>query len=177
MATTYDRIRLILEQAARRSTWQSPSALATELRQRKLSAFRMRGDGSTIDHYMREDSVQGLVRLCIDMGLINQSAQGVLTLSARSTTALNSEDAFARQIRSSVLSLLENHFLPLEAIRAIIAGIELPDVPDANTIYDRAQSRTPKSDLSADLLRRVLFLLYHAEGLNREIKVYYGSES
>lgn len=176
MAATYDRIMAILQQASRRDTWVSVTELASNLRQRRLSAFRIRGDGTSIEHFIQQSSMESLLRLCIDLDLLEQDMEGSIKVPGRSLTAIESEEAFARQIRSSVKSYLQNHSAPLETILSVIAKIKLPDVPDAKTIYESFEKLTPKPNLNEDDLRKVLFLLALADGLARKVRVHYAKE-
>ena len=176
MAATYDRIQAILQQASRRDTWISIGDLASNIRQRRLKAFRIRGDGTSIDHFIQQTSIESLLRLCVDLDLIEQNKDNSIKIPEKSLSAIETEEAFSMQIRSSVKSYLQNHLAPLENILSVIAKIKLPDVPDAKTIYESLEKQNPKPNLNEDDLRKVLFLLAQADGLERKVKVHYAKE-
>lgn len=175
MATTYVRLKAALQQTRKKDTWPNVHDLASEIRRRRLAPYRMRGDGSSQDHFMHDDAIESLLDLARNLQLIDERPDGTVAITSRATSALTSEDAFARQIRSSVKSYLNQCALPLEQLLDLIANIRLPDVPDAATIFERSQELTPKPNLDVGTLRMLLFLFALAGGMKRLLRVHYTS--
>ncbi len=171
MATTFIRIRTLLSQARRQPSWESINELATDVRRRRLVAFRLRGDGSSIDHYMSIRSISRMINLMRDLELIRSLPGGLIQVTPKGANSLSSEDAFARQIRSSVKSLLQKKQLPLSTITQTILGITLPDVPNPETIYEALPVANPPID--RETFRKLLYLLACSDGIERSIKVLY----
>lgn len=175
MANTYDRLKVVLRHSNRSSSWPSAQDLATDIRRRRLAPFRIRGDGSATEDYMQEPSIRKLVRLAIDLGLIEEDGDSSLVITQRGKTALENDDTFARQIRSSAKTYLDHCSLPFEQILDVINKVRLPDVPDAKTIYDHVARLSPRPEIDEASLTTLLYLLYCANGLARKVRAHYTS--
>jgi hypothetical protein len=173
MATTYTRLKTVLQQARRRDSWTTSRELAADLAGRRLVTFRLRGDGSSRDDYMKQPGIQSLVDLVVDLGALKEAEDGKVTVTERGLLALESDEAFARQIRSSIKTYLEQRSLSLERLSRIMEEIQLPDVPDAETIFKRAKELDPRPQITEEELTRILYLLYFAQGIKREVRVHY----
>lgn len=171
MATTHQRLRKILDVAIQEDSWESRLGLASEVRQRRLRAFRMRGDGTTIDHYMRAATIGQLVDLLVSFGILDEQTDGALSVSSKGATASRDDGSFDRRIKTDVKAYLARNNCPLTEVAAAVGKIRLPDVPDIGTIYDNL----PESgrSLSEAQLRRLLFLHACAGGINRKTRVHY----
>jgi len=177
MPTTYDRLRAGLQHAKRRKRWASLTDLTADILDRKPSAFRRRS-GAAADpaNYLQDPAIRTILKWAGTFGLLEENDEGAVRLTETGLAALASDDAFARQIRAAVKSYLESRGLPMEVILELINGIALPDVPDAETIADAAAKRQPPTDLLNSELRTLLFMLSCAAGLDRKVKVFYGSK-
>ena len=171
MATTYERIRSALRTAGREDSWASLQTLSSDIRKRKLVAFRLRGDGSSIEDYMSEPSTRRLLVLMRDFELLKEHADGRVSITVKGRKALGSDDSYALQIKSSVKTYLFKKGLPFADIVALIKKIKLPAVPNAETIYENIPN--PKPAIDSDSLRKLLFLLSSAGGLSRSVRVHY----
>lgn len=174
MATTYERIRSALRTAGREESWASMRALSSDIRKRKLVAFRLRGDGSSIEDYMSEPSTRRMLILMRDFGLLQEHPDGDVSITGKGRKALESNESYALQIKSSVKTYLYKNGLPFADIVAMIKKIKLPAVPNASTIYENIPD--PKPGISSSSLRKLLFLLSLAGGLNRSVRVHYSDK-
>jgi len=174
MPTTFDRVRAGLQHAKRRKSWGSLTELASDILERKVMAFRRSGDGSAKDDFLKISSIRSTLAWGRAFGLLAENDEGNVWLTDKGQSALESDDSFARQIRASIKSYLENHGLPLDAILKIIEGIALPEVPDGKTIGVKSEALQPAPDVGEDELRTLLFMLSCSGGLEREIRVFYG---
>ena len=173
MATTYARIKVALRQAERQA-WSDLDVLSHEIRSRKLRAFRMRGDGSSIDNHMSEASITNILRLMIDLELLETRADSTISISLRGKRCLSSDDTFDQLIVSSINSLLDSKRLPMSTVMDVIEAIKLPNVPDAATIYsDLPKSEREASGITEMEFRRLLFLYANAKGIDRKQRVHY----
>lgn len=173
MGTTYARIWSAMREATNKTEWDSYAELAHDIREKKLSDFRVRGEGDNIEDYMRESSIRRLLRFMEELGLILQT-DGSVTLTENAKRSLATEDAYKRQIRSSVKNYLEEHALPLDDILAVIREVQLPEVPDAQTIYTKLVDRDHR--VTDDRLRTLLYLYSLADGIERITRVHYSGE-
>lgn len=174
MATTFKRIHIALQQASKRSKWNDEGALAKHIRNQRLRIYKIRGDGSSIDDYMKEDTIAQLILFMKDLELCKKTRDNILLLTSKGKKCLDSEEKFKRQIRSSVKSFLQSESLPMEVILEEMTKIKLPEVPDARTIFERIKDRDHKVD--EKLLRKVLFLYACAEGIERKLRIHYESK-
>ena len=175
MSSTYSRIFSILNYANSQTEWDQ-FTLASSIRQRGLTdlsfkEFKLKLNGANIDAYMQEKSIIGLIDLMIDLDLLRNNAN-IISMTSNGLKCINSEDNFKMQIRSSVMSLLQSKNIPLSLIIESINKILLPNVPNIETIYENLSSQA-KGFINLNLLRRLLFLLACAEGVNRVWTVYY----
>ena len=175
MSTTYERMRAGLQHAKRRRSWASITELITNIQESRSPAFRRSSDGTDRGIPLKPASIRSALKWGITFGLLEEDSEGTVRLTDKGWTAAESDDdGFARQIRAAVKSHFENHGLPLDVVLELIDGITLPDVPDAETIANRAARRQPPPDLSNAELRTLLFMLSRATGLDRRVKVFYG---
>ena len=171
MATTYDRMRIALQKAGEQDSWPNERDLAEAIRTSRPPEFKMRGDGSSEDDFMKAPSITRLIRFAADLGLIQRSGSNEsVSLTASGRRSLQSDGTYRRQIQSSAKSLLEAKGASLDVLETEINGVALPDVPDADTLFERME---PQVDLTEDDLRRLLFLLACAEGIDRVTRVHY----
>ena len=175
MATTFLRINLALIQASRRNEWENKQQLAKKIREAKPREFKVRGDGSSIDHYMKDNSIVQLLDLMIELELLENYAEEKLRLSRKGKNCIKSVEKLKSQVRSSVKSLLQNKRLPLDVIKKEIKKIQLPEVPDAENISERLKK--VNHSVSKELLRRLLFLYACADGIKRKMHVHYEIQS
>ena len=171
MSTTYAKIQTSLRQASRNKEWIDINTLAKEIRKRRLRDFRIRDDGSSIDHYMKEGTICKHLELMVSLELLKKNSDNRITVTSKGRGSIISEDRFNRQIRSSVKSLFESKNLNIQLIKATVEKIKLPDVPDAGTLFDRLNKHDHGFD--ENLLRKLLFLYACAKGVGRRVRVHY----
>jgi hypothetical protein len=171
MSTTYDRVRAGIHHAKRRREWESLNQLAADILERKVPAFR-RASALT-DEYFKLPSIRSTLVWGRAFGLLEEDEDGKVRVTEKGLTSIESDDAFARQLRASIKSHLEENGLPFESVLKIIDEIELPDVPDGATISDESERLEPVPNLKEGELRTLLFMLSCAGGLGREVKVIY----
>lgn len=172
MATTYQRLRKILDVATQETTWESEQTLAKEVRRRRFRAFRLRGDGKKVEDHMQVASIQRLVRLLNDFGLLRESSDGGVSVSSKGNAASRDDKSFKKRICPDVVSYLKRHGCSLKMLAGVVADIKLPDVPDIETIYERLPTEAT-GNLSESELRRLLFLYACADGVARKTRVHY----
>jgi hypothetical protein len=172
MATTYDRIRLVLVRLRRRSSWDIAD-LAEQIRNGKQPEFKVRGDGTSPEDYMSAASIRRLVRLMIDLDLIElvAGANNNIRISEAGDTAI-AQDNFDLQIRSSVRSYLYKNDVGMDKVKAAASALVWPDLPSADAIHDRL-SNPNGIKVSAERFRTLMYLYAKAGGAERVVSVYY----
>jgi len=168
-AHTFERIKVAL-QRLRSQKDTTVQGFANEIRKHKISAFKVRGEGRSIDDYMKAQSVVRLLLFMAELQLISIKG-GEVELTDQGRNARSTESRFKNQIQSSVKSYLERKGVSYAEIARIGGEIELPETPNADSIFQRLQR--DEVELSLDELRRALFLLACAEGASRRVKVHY----
>lgn len=181
MATTYDRLRVALRRLKRRATWDL-TELAVSIREAepRPEEFRIRGEGTSLDDYMKVSSIRKLLTLLIELELADGLPESRIRINSVGENCLQSDELFANQIKSSVTSHLHKHGIELDHVRTAIKKIHLPDVADADTIYrmisDGAQKAGKPLTIDADRFRTMMYLLAIAGGINRVVRVYYRAD-
>ncbi len=174
MATTYDRIRALLEQV-RRNEGAGPRArdyydLAEYLASRQIKEFIIDAEEN---RFLSTAAIRKLLRLLSDMKLVEIGEQDkVVRLAAAGRQALQGTN-YDRMVSQAALEFLGEYDITIQTIVDTITSVKLPDVPEAETIYSEL-SGTRKEDLGFDRFRMILYLLYWTKRLNREVKVLYG---
>ncbi len=171
MATTYDRIRVILGRLARRASWDTDS-LVDSIRNDKLPEFQLRGDGTSLDDYMSTTSISAIIRLMRELRLAeNDSDKIKATVLGKSCSA---DDArFARQIQLSVKELLSKDGIDQARLKGAVARIQLPNVPDADTILDELTTDGPVGKMTSARFRKLLYLWSSSGGIERVVRAHY----
>jgi hypothetical protein len=171
MATTFLRIFTAITQASQNNKWEDKEQLANKIREKKLKEFKVRGDGSSIDHYMKENSIAQLLDLMIELELLEKNIDEKLRLTRKGKKCVKSVEKLKPLMRSSVKSLLEHRKLPFDVIKGEINKIKLPEVPDADNIFEHLKK--VNHGVSRELLRKLLFLYACADGIKRKMHVHY----
>ncbi len=120
---------------------------------------------------MRVESIEKLLKFILELKLLSQRNDGTLILAKSGRNCLASDDAFDRQLRSSLKSFLERNNLPLSRIGDTISKIKYPRNADAKTIYEELPEE--KTRIGAGRLRSILFILYKCKGINRKTNIRY----
>ena len=171
MATTYERIRQVLRHLADNPTERQLSAVAQEIRRRKLTEFRLRGTGSTLDDFVSEGAIARLLSLMSDLGLVKLSA-GALGFRVSDFTYIRTDTTYARKIDLATKELMAQKGVSLLAVNAAIKSITPPQVPDAPTIYAALGSKA--DGINQETFSKLLFLLSCAgTSIARSIHVHY----
>ena len=171
MATTYARIYVITNSIVGTGGDLTKQQFISNLRGRRIKELKVRGDGSDINDYMKEETIERLIELTRDLGLTQVSDDDKLQLTEKGITSNKSEEDYKRILKSSIKSLLHKMKCPMEKIIEAIKKIRLPDVPDTDTIFSKLKITDPK--LTRTELRRLLFLYACAEGIKRRMRVHY----
>ncbi|MFN6543392.1 hypothetical protein [Mycolicibacterium nivoides] len=178
MATTYDRINIALRRLKRRVSWDL-TELAESIREGepRPEAFRIRGDGTSLDDYMKVSSIRRLLTLLVSLELAESLPENKIRINNAGSNCLQSDDHFANQVKASVTTLLHKGGIELEDLRNAIKQTRLPDMPDADTIFvkvvDNAQKSGKEVTIDADRFRTMMYLLAIAKGVDRVVRVYY----
>jgi hypothetical protein len=172
MATTYDRIRTLLEEVKRNEGAGSKGRdyfdLADYLAGRQLKEFLIDVEEK---RYLSSSALRKLLRLLKDLDLVEFGE--VVRLTAAGKQALQG-DNYDRMVSTAALEYLgKTHAITLTTIHDAIASVSLPDVPESETIFKKIPTPS-KHDLGFDRFRTILFLLYHTHRLERDVKVLYG---
>jgi hypothetical protein len=171
MATTYERIRQVLVHLAANPTERQVSAVTREIRQRKLSEFRLRGTGSTLDDFVSEDAIARLLNLMSDLGLVHLSG-GTLGFRVTDFTYIRTDTTYARKIDLATKELMAQKGVSLPVVNAAINSIKPPHVPDAPTIYESLGSKA--DGINQETFSKLLYLLSCAgTSIARSIHVHY----
>ena len=173
MGTTYSRIYTILQKSKIEKGWFEIDDFANSLKKRKLKDFKVRGEGNSIDDYMKKESIKKLINLMESLSLVKYNSDKTkMSLSEKGKRCLNSEEQYKLDIRSSIKSLLENkdNLPAFSEISNTIQSIKLPNIPDTDTIYEHLKN---KEQINLEILRRLLFLFACADGIVRKTSCYY----
>jgi hypothetical protein len=173
MATTYDRIRTLLEEVKRNESAGNKARdyfdLAAYLSTRQIKQFLIDVEEK---RFLSASALRKLLRLLKDLGLVEFG--DALGLTAAGKQALQG-DNYDRMVSAAALEFLgkKPYEITLGSIHDAIASVSLPEVPESETIF-RKLSSPAKHDLGFDRFRTILFLLYHTHRLERDVKVLYG---
>ncbi|BCO59624.1 hypothetical protein LTQ56_17690 [Mycobacterium intracellulare subsp. intracellulare] len=171
MASTYDRVRVILGRIARRTSWDIDK-LADSIRDDKLAEFRFRGDGTEPDHYMSSASIRSIIRLMGELRIVDlQSGKAKATVLGERCNG--DDERFARQIQLSVKELLSNDGIDQARLKGAVARIQLPNVPDADTIFDELTADGPVGKMTAPRFRKLMYLWSSSGGIERVVRAHY----
>lgn len=171
MATTFKRIKTLIEFSKNNSVWNSDNILASELIQTKNKDFKTSGNGFKEKDYMKMDTLKKLIGYTIELDLLEKTGQGdELRITDKGKKALLSDDTYKKQITSSVKNYLDTKRVPLTEILDTVDNIKLPELPDITTIYNNLKN---KSQITEKELKKAMFLLSLSEGIDRKIKVVY----
>lgn len=176
MATTYERIKAAVHHADHRAHWASVSALAQDIIDHKVPAFRRSSVNDPKQVYVRLPTVRGVVIWARTFGLIEEDKAEQVSITGKGRRSLDTDKDFALHIRAGVINYLDDVKLSFADLKTIIDAIVLPEVPDAETIAERVARRQPAADISVASLRAVLFMLGKCGALSRKVRVFYGSK-
>ncbi|MEU1273485.1 hypothetical protein [Streptomyces sp. NPDC005799] len=174
MANTHARVRYALRLVARRRMWNSRSEIISAIRRARPDEMKIRGDGSTAEHYMSAQSISNLLSLMDDLDLIAIRNDGAVSLAARAQGAERDSERFDLLIQASVRNVFDDSGTQMADVEEVISTIRLPLVPDAKTIHAKLKAK-PKSSmiLNVDRFSRLLYLYACAGGIQRNVRVLY----
>lgn len=171
MATTFRRINLILEYANKRPSWDSKDELSETIRQKKLLEFKVKGDGTDQEDFMKTKTISRLIDLIVDLEFIeNIDDNPGIRITERGVKSLKSTDDYKLQLKSSLKSHLDRKKISIAEINDTIKKIQLPDVPDIATIYAKLSD---SKRITEKELRTIMFMYSLADGITRNTKVIY----
>ncbi|RSM42656.1 hypothetical protein DMA12_20755 [Amycolatopsis balhimycina DSM 5908] len=173
MANNYTRISYTLRQIVERTRWSSRAEVVEEIRQAKPVEMKIRGDGSSDDHYMSARALDDLLSLMVDLRLVTVDNRGRVSASIEGRRAADDPSIYDLLIKSSIRSLLEQDGCPIGKVLDTVRGIRLPAVPDAKTIHDRLKANNKSMTLNLDRFRRLLYMYACAGGIDRLVRVHY----
>lgn len=133
----------------------------------------VRGDGASLGDYMSAASIRRLVRLIMDLELIELVAgtNNKIKISDAGKTAMT-QDNFDLQLLSAIRSYFYRSGIGMDKIKAAAAALAWPDLPSADAIHDRLS--TPNAiNVPADRFRTLMYLYATAGGAKRIVSVYY----
>ncbi|MCC7540562.1 MAG: hypothetical protein IT379_30375 [Deltaproteobacteria bacterium] len=113
----------------------------------------------------------------VSLEFLAEQDERAIRVTSTGRTALGSEEKFNLKAQSAVRSYLANCGVPIDRILRVISQIQLPDVPDAETIHSALYAgagETPQT-LSKEQLRSLLFFYAMAGGMTRCVRVFYGA--
>lgn len=171
MATTFSRIYTIIQKFPKGNGWMDRHNFLLNFRKRKLKEFKIRGDGSSIDDYMKEESINNLLLLMRSLELIDVTSNGQVKITDKGLKCKNAEDIYMKQLKSSIKSYFEKKDIPMNKILEVGKSIQYPDVPNADTVYNLIA--TPQQGISEDHFRKMLYLYSCAGGIERKMRVHY----
>lgn len=172
MATTYDRIRTLLEEVRRNEGAGNKARdyfeLATYLASREIKEFLIDAEER---RFLSAAALRKLLRLLKDLGLVEFGDATTLTPAGKQALQGNNYD---RMVSTAALEFLSKSYaITLGSIHDAIGLVTLPEVPESEVIFKKL-SNPSKDDLGFDRFRTLLFLLYCTHRLDREVKVLYG---
>jgi hypothetical protein len=172
MATTYDRIRTLLEEVKRNESAGNKARdyfdLSTYLASREIREFLIDAEEK---RFLSAAALRKLLRLLKDLGLVAFGDAAILTAAGKQALQGNNYD---RMVSTAALEFLSKSYdITLASIHDVIASVTLPEVPESEVIFKKL-SNPRKNDLGFDRFRTLLFLLHCTHRLDRELKVLYG---
>jgi hypothetical protein len=172
MATTYDRIRTLLEEVKKNEGAGNSARdyfdLAGHLSTKQIKEFLIDAEEK---RFLSASALRKLLRLLRDMGLVQFGDAVGLTSAGKQALQGNNYD---RTVSTAALEFLSRkpYEITLGSIHDAISSVSLPEVPESEVIFEKLTSPA-KHDLGFDRFRTILFLLYHTHRLDREVKVLY----
>jgi len=171
MATTFKKIKTLIEFSKNNNVWNSDNTLAEKLIETRNRDFKTSGNGFKERDYMKMKTLKKLISFSIELELLEKTGHGdELRITDKGEKALLSEDSYKEQITSSVKNYLDSKRVPLTEIMDTVDKIKLPELPDITTIYNNLKD---KSQITEKELRKAMFLLALSEGVDRKIRVIY----
>ena len=171
MATTYERIRVVVRHLESHPNEKQVDRVAREIRRRRLGEFRLRGPGTALEDFISEASLVRLLRLMSDLGLVKIEG-GNLNFRTTDFAFARSDTTYARKVDLATKNLLADKGVSLESVQGVIKSIRPPQVPDAPTIHEALGSRA--EGIGEEMFARLLFLLACAGvSLTRTIHIHY----
>ncbi len=173
MATTYDRVRTLLEEVKRNEASGDKARdyfdLAAYLANRRIKEFIIDAEK---ERFLSVSALRKLLRLLKDLSLVEFGDAVVLSPAGRQAIQGNNYD---RMVSTAALEFLgkKPYDITLASIHDAIASVMLPEVPESEVIF-RQLSSAGKEELGFEKFRTILFLLSQTRRLEREVKVLYG---
>ncbi|MFF4421137.1 hypothetical protein ACFY04_10175 [Streptomyces sp. NPDC001549] len=176
MANTHTRVNYTLCLIASHPVWDGRSEIIRELLRARPEEMRIRGDGSAVEHYMSAQSISNLLTFMADLDLIVIRSDGSVSIAQRAERAVQDSRAFDLLVQASVRNALEKSGTQMTDVEKVIGAIRLPLVPDAKTIHAKLKVKHKSSVLiNVDRFSRLLYLYACAGGIQRIVRVHYGS--
>lgn len=171
MATTHAKIHAALKRAARRKQWTDIDELANDLTASDDEEFHLKGEA------LSEESIRRLIRLMLSLEFLTETSDGELQVTGSGRAAIPAS-AFNAKMTMAVRSYFDNKKLPIDKIMKAIKSIKLPNVPDADTVYQTVYDGIEDDDriISKDLFRTLLLLYAKSDGMDRRVRIFYGEK-
>lgn len=149
----------------------SNSTTATEyseyLHRKKLDAFEVPTKGKK-KAYCEPATIRKTISLAVKFGLIENDS---FELTSDGVAAAKSNSSFKNMLSSQIVGYLEEKQFGIDQILEAIESITLPDLTEAATIFEKG--KTAETKIEEPEFRKLLYLLYLCERLDREVKHLY----
>jgi hypothetical protein len=169
----YSKMRAVLANLKRKK-FTDIYELSEYVASQKLDAFEVPTSGGGQPKFCSPAAVRKTIRFAMRLKLVGEmkeEGEAGCFLTSDGVTAARNEASFANILGSQVITFLNEKGLGIQRIHDIIGKIEPPDVPDADTIF--AKGKSGSTGLDEDEFRRILYLLYLCEKLDRRPKYLY----
>ena len=178
MATTYDRLHVLLREVQRnasRATPQNRHSFVRSIVNRKLPQFTIQRNrnGKLVEDSISDKAVERLLELLAELRLARLPEADGIEITTRGEEALEGEN-FANSVSVATFQLLSNDGVNRQTLLDNIDGIQPPNFADADTIHARLDPDV-KEQLDLERFRGLLYLLACAGSIQREIKVFYAA--
>jgi hypothetical protein len=134
---------------------------------KKIAAFEVPTKGKA-KKYCEPSTVRKAIDLAVKLGLIENAGNN---LTADGLTAARNDNSFKNILGAQIISYLNENKLGITRILETIDGIQRPEFPEAETIFEEVKG--DDTEIDEEEFRRLLYLLYLCDKLDRPIKYLY----
>jgi hypothetical protein len=152
-------------------TFANATKYAEYLHKEKLDAFEVPTKGKQ-KKYCGPGTIRKTISVAAKLGLIDNNS---FELTSEGSAAAKSVNNFRSILGAQILGYLDDNKFGIQQVLDTIDSLEPPDLPDATTIFENGKTKETKIDEQE--FRKLLYLLYLCEKLDREIKHLYFRKS
>jgi hypothetical protein len=162
----YNKISTLLDHVKDRS-FDDRYDFSAYISKKKFAAFEVPTKGK-VKKYCAPSTVRKSIDIAVKLGLLVNDGNG---LTADGLTAARDDNSFKNILGAQIMSYLNKNRLGITRILDTIDGIQRPEFPEAETIFEEIKG--DGTEIDEEEFRRLLYLLYLCDKLDRPIKYLY----